>query len=98
MVKVKGTSFEFILDMYDVDDQNRVQIWRVNSKWFKGYHIHRQLHKYFNFHDKFTLMVKVKVTSFKLVQKDQWTICVKKVKLQNGQFKSLKLIFCKFKS
>ena len=26
MVKVKGTSFDFIWDMYDVDDQNRVEV------------------------------------------------------------------------
>ena len=56
MVKVKGTSFEFIWDMYDVDDPNRVQVWRVKySTWFKSYHIHRELHKHLNFHDQFDL-------------------------------------------
>ena len=55
MLKVKGNSFKFILDMHDVDDQNRVQVGRVNSKWFKSNHIHRELHKHLNFHDKFDL-------------------------------------------
>ena len=55
MVKVKGTSFEFIWDMYDVDDQNRVQVWRVNSKWFKSYHVHRELHEHLNFHNQLDL-------------------------------------------
>ena len=55
MVKVKGTSSEFIWDMHDVDDQNRVQVWRVNAKWFKSYHIHWELHKHLNLHDKFDL-------------------------------------------
>ena len=54
MVKVKGTSFEFILDMYDVDDQTEFKF--EGSKWFKSYHIHRdRLHKHLNFHDKFDL-------------------------------------------
>ena len=55
MVKVMGTSSEFIWDMHDVDDENRVQVWRVNSEWFKSNHIHRELHKHLNFHDKFDL-------------------------------------------
>ena len=55
MVKVKGNSSEFIWDMCDVDDQNRVQVWMVNSKWSKSNHIHRELHKHSNFHGKFDL-------------------------------------------
>ena len=55
MVKVKGTSFEFIWDMYDVDDQNRASLKGKNSKWFKSYHIHRELHNHLHFHDKFDL-------------------------------------------
>ena len=55
MVKVKGTSFEFIWDMYDVDDHNRVQVWKLITKWFKSYHIHRESHIHLNFHNKFDL-------------------------------------------
>ena len=48
---------------------------------------------------KMTLKVKIKVTSFKLVQNlqminEQFFV---KAKLQNSQFKSSKLLFCKFK-
>ena len=46
-----------------------------------------------------TLKVKVKVPSFKLVQTFRLSMnsfCVN-AKLQNSQFKSSKLIFCKFK-
>ena len=53
MVKVKGTSSEFIRDMYDVDDQNKVK--SEVSKWFKSNYIHRELHKHLTFHDKFDL-------------------------------------------
>ena len=44
IIKVKGTSFEFILDLYDVDDQNRVIGNCTNILTFKT---------------NFTLMVKV---------------------------------------
>ena len=68
MVKVKGTSSQFICDMYDVDDQNRVKVWRANSKWFKSNHINRELHKHLNFHDKFDLEGQGKPLD------DQWTV------------------------
>ena len=34
--------------------QGIAECW-VNSKWFKRYHIHKELHKHLNFHGKFDL-------------------------------------------
>ena len=60
MVKVKGTSSEFIRDMYDVGDQHRVQVWSSKVTTFT---LHKHLQTVMT-----NLTLKVKVISFKLVQ------------------------------
>ena len=42
-LKAKMTNFKLI---------KRSSILKVNSKWVKGYHINRELHKHLNFYDK----------------------------------------------
>ena len=98
MVKVKGTSSNSseTCKTYDLDNQNRVQVYRVNSRWFKSNHIHKELHTHLNFYDKFDLECQGQGNLSKTFRSSINSLC-EKAKLQNGQFKSSKLIFCKFK-
>ena len=45
-----------IMNLYETFSQEKhSSILKVKFKWFKSYHIHRELHKHLNVHDKFDL-------------------------------------------
>ena len=58
----QGHQFRIHRDMYDVDNQNRIQIRRVNSKWFKIIKFTGNYTNIKTFMTNLTLMVMVKET------------------------------------